>query len=64
MIGESFEYENEVLGAVVSIKKGQNRVALWTRTASDEDAQMSIGQQWKSFLGTETFVQYNVCSNH
>lgn len=36
MIGETLEDKDDILGAVVSIKRGQDRLAVWTRTASDE----------------------------
>ncbi len=36
MIGETLEDADDILGAVVSIKRGQDRLALWTKTASDE----------------------------
>jgi hypothetical protein len=42
-IGEAFEEEEEVCGCVVSIRKAQDRIAIWTRTASKEAAVRSIG---------------------
>lgn len=48
-IGEAFEYEAEICGAVVSIRK-MHRIALWTRTAQNETAQRSIGASYKRFL--------------
>eukprot|EP01116_Phalansterium_solitarium_P004527 TRINITY_DN15558_c0_g1_i1.p1 TRINITY_DN15558_c0_g1~~TRINITY_DN15558_c0_g1_i1.p1 ORF type:complete len:251 (-),score=21.28 TRINITY_DN15558_c0_g1_i1:368-1120(-) len=48
-IGEAFEHENEICGAVVSIRK-VHRIALWTRTSTDEMAQRSIGASYKRFL--------------
>eukprot|EP01114_Cavostelium_apophysatum_P003524 TRINITY_DN1346_c0_g1_i1.p1 TRINITY_DN1346_c0_g1~~TRINITY_DN1346_c0_g1_i1.p1 ORF type:complete len:240 (-),score=37.65 TRINITY_DN1346_c0_g1_i1:155-874(-) len=49
-IGENFDDENEINGCVVSIRKGQDRLALWTRTSSNEAAQRRIGQQLKKAL--------------
>lgn len=50
MIGEQFTEGHEVCGAVVSVRKNQDRVALWTRTASNEAVQISIGNSLKQIL--------------
>jgi len=42
-IGEAFEYENEVCGAVVSVRKAFFRIALWTRSSDNQDMALSIG---------------------
>lgn len=42
MIGEQFEYGDEICGAVVSVRVKQERVAIWTKNASNEAAQVSI----------------------
>jgi len=42
-IGEAFEYENEVCGVVVSVRKGFFRISLWTRTSDNQEMAMSIG---------------------
>ncbi|KAI4295360.1 hypothetical protein L6164_035414 [Bauhinia variegata] len=49
MIGEQFDHGDEICGAVVNVRK-QDKIALWTKNASNEAAQMSIGRQWKEFL--------------
>lgn len=49
-IGESFEDENEICGCVVSIRRGANRLALWTKTATLEGAQKRIGTQLRKCL--------------
>jgi len=49
-IGENFDDENEVMGCVVSIRKGQDRLALWTKTWNKEDVQRRIGIQLKRTL--------------
>ena len=38
MIGENFEAGHELCGAVISLRKGGDRVAVWTKTAEDEKA--------------------------
>jgi len=50
-IGESFEYEDEVCGAVMSVRKGFYRIAIWTRSSNRRDVCESIGRQFKSILG-------------
>ncbi|KAF8018910.1 hypothetical protein BT93_H3720 [Corymbia citriodora subsp. variegata] len=50
MVGEQFDHGEEICGAVVSVRAKQEKIALWTRDASDEATQMSIGKQWKEFL--------------
>jgi len=49
-IGENFEDETEICGCVVSIRKGNNRIALWTKTSQLESAQKRIGTQMKRLL--------------
>jgi len=49
-IGEAFQEDNEVNGIVVSIRKPGDRLALWTKTATNEAAQKSIGGTFKRVL--------------
>lgn len=50
MIGEQFDHGDEICGAVVNVRARQEKIALWTKDARNEAAQMSIGKQWKEFL--------------
>ncbi|XP_028755807.1 eukaryotic translation initiation factor 4E-1 [Neltuma alba] len=50
MIGEQFDHGDEICGAVVNVRKKEDRVSIWTKNASNEAAQVSIGKQWKEFL--------------
>ncbi|XP_077243724.1 eukaryotic translation initiation factor 4E-1-like [Tasmannia lanceolata] len=50
MIGEQFEYGDEICGAVVNVRPKEEKIALWTKNAANEAAQMSIAKQWKEFL--------------
>ncbi|XP_028791998.1 eukaryotic translation initiation factor 4E-1-like [Neltuma alba] len=50
MIGEQFDHGEEICGAVVNVRNRQEKIAIWTRNASNEAAQISIGKQWKEFL--------------
>jgi len=50
-IGEAFgDDEDEICGAVVSIRKAQDRIALWTKTASKEVQTRLIGRIFKRAL--------------
>ena len=40
LIGENLNDDEDVCGAVVSVRKGQDRIALWTKTASDGKLQV------------------------
>lgn len=50
MIGEQFDHGDEICGAVVNVRSRQEKIALWTKNAANEAAQISIGKQWKEFL--------------
>ena len=53
-IGEQFAEGDEVCGIVVNIRPKQDKVCVWTRTASDEAAQVSIGKQLKALLDLDS----------
>ncbi|KAI3969378.1 hypothetical protein MKX01_019939 [Papaver californicum] len=50
MIGEQFNHGEDICGAVVNVRGKQEKIALWTKNASNEATQLSIGRQWKEFL--------------
>ncbi|KAJ8531518.1 hypothetical protein K7X08_026952 [Anisodus acutangulus] len=51
MIGHQFDHGDEICGAVVSVRGSKgDKIALWTKNAANETAQVSIGKQWKQFL--------------
>ncbi|XP_042479897.1 eukaryotic translation initiation factor 4E-1-like [Macadamia integrifolia] len=50
MIGEQFDHGDEICGAVVNVRGKHDKIYLWTKNASHEAAQTSIGRQWKEFL--------------
>nr|GMD05331.1 eukaryotic translation initiation factor 4E-1-like [Ipomoea batatas] len=50
MIGEQFDHGDEICGAVVNVRARQEKIAVWTKNAANEAAQVSIGKQWKEFL--------------
>jgi len=51
-IGEMLEDEvqNKVCGVVVNLRKGQNKLSLWTRDADHEDSNKSIGRNIRKAL--------------
>ncbi|GJJ68820.1 translation initiation factor 4E [Entomortierella parvispora] len=57
-IGEAFEYENEVCGAVVSVRKGFFRISLWTRSSDNQEMAMSIGRTLKKNSGIEGVMEF------
>ncbi|KAI8594983.1 cap binding protein [Dissophora ornata] len=64
-IGEAFEHENEVCGAVVSVRKTFFRIALWTRSCDNQDVAMSIGRTLKksaNIFGTLEFQSHHEAS--
>jgi len=57
-IGNSFEDEDEICGVVVSIRKGNDKISLWTRNALDAEKTRRVGQQLKELLGFQMKIQY------
>ncbi|KAF9916392.1 eukaryotic translation initiation factor 4E, partial [Linnemannia zychae] len=65
-IGEAFEYENEICGAVVSVRKAFFRIAIWTRSSDNQDVAMSIGRTLKkaaNIHGTLEFQSHHETAN-
>ncbi|GAN11413.1 eukaryotic translation initiation factor 4E-1 [Mucor ambiguus] len=50
MLGEQFKYEDEICGAVVSVRKVFYRVALWIKSSERNERIETIGRQLKEFL--------------
>jgi translation initiation factor 4E len=72
IIGEQFTEGQDICGVVVSIRNKQDRVALWTSTASNEAAQVSLGKEFKAILdipdrqtiGFLAHVRDPICHTH
>ena len=58
MVGESFDDSAQICGAVCSPRKKENRVALWTRDASDGVAVRRIGGVFKANVGAHHTIGY------
>ncbi|XP_074619091.1 eukaryotic translation initiation factor 4E-1A-like [Acropora palmata] len=51
LVGESFgEYSDSVCGAVVQIRAKGDKLAIWTKNAADENANVGIGRKFKERL--------------
>lgn len=44
MIGEQFDCGDEICGAVVNVRSGQDKISIWTKNASNEAAQVNSHQ--------------------
>lgn len=77
MIGETMDlHGDQVAGAVVSIRKSQDRIALWLKS-SDPNICIPIGERWKKALefnktplkyqfhkdGTKTWISMECCGD-
>ncbi|KAF4319460.1 hypothetical protein BBO99_00005292 [Phytophthora kernoviae] len=50
LIGETLQDEDDICGAVVSVRKAQDRIAIWSATANAEDRQKAIGRGFRLAL--------------
>lgn len=60
LIGEKFKYDNEICGAILSVRGKQETIAIWIKDATNEAAQVSIGKQWKEFLDYKDSIEFIV----
>lgn len=44
LIGEQFDYGDEICGAVVNVRARQEKIALWTKNAANEAAQVRFSR--------------------
>lgn len=61
LIGENFEpaESDDIAGIVMNVRKGGNRVALWTISSKNESLQMSIGSRWRQdIMQTSNQLEY------
>ncbi|KAL6970608.1 Eukaryotic translation initiation factor isoform 4E [Sarracenia purpurea var. burkii] len=59
LIGEQFDEADEICGVVASVRQRQDKLSLWTRTATNEAAQMSIGRKWKEIIDVTDKISYS-----
>ncbi|KAM3326856.1 eukaryotic translation initiation factor [Capsicum chacoense] len=53
LVGEQFDDSEDICGVVASVRRSQDKLSLWTKTATNEAAQMGIGRKWKEIIDTE-----------
>jgi translation initiation factor 4E len=58
VIGENFSHGDEITGCVVSIRKAQDRISIWTKTANDREKCMSIGKEFKELVKTQDPISF------
>ncbi|KAF5202896.1 Eukaryotic translation initiation factor 4e [Thalictrum thalictroides] len=59
LIGENFDESDEICGVVASVRQRADKLALWTKNAPNEAAQMSIGRKWKEIIDVTDKITYN-----
>lgn len=50
LIGETLQDDDDICGAVVSVRKAQDRIAIWSATADAQDRQRAIGRGFRQAL--------------
>ncbi|KAI3717429.1 hypothetical protein L1987_69036 [Smallanthus sonchifolius] len=53
LIREQFDEADEIRGVVASVCQRKDKLSLWTKNATNEVAQMSIGRKWKELATQE-----------
>ncbi|OVA02332.1 Translation Initiation factor eIF- 4e [Macleaya cordata] len=59
LIGEQFDESDEICGVVASVRQRQDKLALWTKNAANEAAQMGIGRRWKEIIDVTDKITYS-----
>ncbi|KAL5229803.1 hypothetical protein ABZP36_028579 [Zizania latifolia] len=59
LIGEQFDESEEICGIVASVRQRGDKLALWTRTASNEAVQVNIGKKWKEIVDYNDKMVYS-----
>ena len=50
LIGEQFDEADEICGVVASVRQRQDKISLWTKTATNEAAQVLVLQFYLLFI--------------
>lgn len=60
VIGEGFspEESDDIAGIVVNIKRGNDRIAIWTKTSLDQQLQEGIGRRWRETASIRPKIEY------
>ncbi len=52
--------DDEICGFVCSPRRSANRIALWTKHASNEDLQRKVAQKWKELCNIQVNLGYHI----
>lgn len=60
VIGEGFgpDESDDIAGIVLNIKRGNDRVAIWTKTALNQQLQESIAHRWRETTSIRPKIEY------
>lgn len=61
VIGEGFgpDESDDIAGIVLNMRRGTNRIAIWTKSALNEDVQMRIGKRWRETAAITARMDYS-----
>jgi translation initiation factor 4E len=59
LIGEQFDHGDEICGAVVSVRARQEKIAIWTKNASNETAQVVLLKRKEDYI--YIYIYWIVC---
>ncbi|KAG4077954.1 hypothetical protein HA402_013454 [Bradysia odoriphaga] len=57
LIGESFEYSDDINGAVINIRPRGDKISIWTAGGTNQESILSIGHKLKECLRLPNEVQ-------
>lgn len=60
VIGEGFapDESDDIAGIVLNARKGNNRIALWTKSAMNKDVQVRIANRWRETANIQIRMEY------
>lgn len=50
LIGEELDNDDEICGAVISLRRAQDKLAIWTKSADNTEAVLAIGRKLKAII--------------
>ncbi|XP_030372823.1 eukaryotic translation initiation factor 4E1 [Scaptodrosophila lebanonensis] len=61
MIGECFDYSEQICGVVINVRNKANKISLWTKDSRNQQAVLAIGHKMKELLQLgDMKIQYQV----
>ncbi|XP_049296606.1 eukaryotic translation initiation factor 4E isoform X3 [Anopheles funestus] len=60
LIGETFEYSDDICGAIINVRQKIDKISIWTANYQNREAVMNIGQTFKERLGLRENINYQV----